>query len=139
MRAVGAERADLAHFEHRWIIAAALRADERGFSQCRTAPRVPFVRRTAMAAAGFGASVGAGDRFSDLLPQTCNISEADPDGAVRFQRAVPVGYLHVDRTEANAATLRILHERRRVIEPHRLVVERRPVERRRDMRVAGGA
>ena len=43
--------------------------------------------------------------------------------------------LHVDRREAHAAPLRVLDERRRMVEPHRLVVEERRVERRRKMRL----
>ena len=46
--------------------------------------------------------------------------------------AVPVRHLHVDRREADAAPLRVLDERRRMVEPHRLVVEQRRVERRRE-------
>ena len=53
--------------------------------------------------------------------------------AVLLDAAQPVGLLHVDRMEAHAAALRVLDERRRVVEPHRLVVEERRVERRRVM------
>ena len=43
--------------------------------------------------------------------------------------------LHVDRREPHAVPLRVLDERRRVVEPHRLVVEQRRVERRRVVRL----
>ena len=55
----------------------------------------------------------------------------EPDGAVLLDAAQPVGLLHVDRMEPHAAALRVLDERGRVVEPHRLVVEERRVERRR--------
>ena len=60
-----------------------------------------------------------------------HIAQPQPDRAVGFDRAVPVRHLHVDRVKADAAALRVLDERRRVVEPHRLVVEERRVERRR--------
>ncbi len=58
-----------------------------------------------------------------------------PNRAIRLDPTVPVRHLHVDRRKPHAAPLRILDERGRVIEPHRLIVEERRVERRRKMRL----
>ena len=115
--------------EHRRIVAAALRTASTRSSQ----PHLGQPER------GVGWRPGALDgsaswraiALPDLLAQAAHVAQAEPDRAVGFDRAVPVGHLHVDRMKADAAALRVLHERRRVVEPHRLVVEERRVERRR--------
>ena len=65
--------------------------------------------------------------------QSADVAQPEADRAVGFDGAVPVRHLHVDRMEADAAALRVLDQRRRMVEPHRLVVEERRVERRRVM------
>ena len=70
-----------------------------------------------------------------LLPQPIHIHQPQTHAAVGLDAALPVGLLHVDRREAHAVALRILDQRRRMIEPHRLVVQHRGVERRRIVRL----
>src|SRR5439155_1271935 len=48
-----------------------------------------------------------------------------------IEHAQPRGARDVDRQDPQAVALRVLHDGRRVIEPHRLVVEKRRVKRRR--------
>jgi hypothetical protein len=80
-----------------------------------------------------GAAVRAdgGNRSSDLLAQPRHVPQSEPDGAIGLDGAVPAGDLHVDGVEPYAAALRVLDERRRMVEPHRLIVEQRRIERRR--------
>src|SRR4030095_10505932 len=83
------------------------------------------------------------EKARQLLPHLSRkavyVHEADADSAIGLDATEPVGLLHVDRMEADTATLRVLDERRRVIEPHRLVVEERRVERGWEMRFQIGA
>ena len=70
-----------------------------------------------------------GDRLADVGAQPAYVPQAEPHRPVRFDGTVPVGQLDVDRLEADAAALRVFHQRRRMIEPHRLVVQEPGVER----------
>ena len=79
------------------------------------------------------------DRSSVSSPQPIHIHQPQPHAAVGLDAALPVGRLHVDRREADAVPLRVLDERRRMIEPHRLVVQHRREERRRVVRLQVGA
>ena len=115
--------------DHRIVVCAALRAQHRRRHRLRPVER--------------------SHRLPHFLAQAVHIHEADADRAVVLDAAEPVGLLHVDRMEPHATPLRVLDERGGVIEPHRLVVEQRRVERRwvmhlekrarvREQRKAGG-
>ena len=56
---------------------------------------------------------------------------ADSPSAPFLERAAPRGALDVDRQDAHAVALRVLHQRRRMVEAHRPCVEQRAEERRR--------
>ena len=86
-----------------------------------------------------GGEGGAGDPLPHLRPQPVDVAQADADGAVVLDHAVPLRRLHVDRPEAHAVALRVLDQRRRVVEPHRLVVEERGIERAREVGLQIGA
>src|SRR5262245_16248675 len=79
------------------------------------------------------------DPSSSLLPQPADIAQPEADPAIGLDRAIPVGDLDVDWMETNAAALRVLDQRRRMVKPHWLIVEQRGVERRGKMRLEIGA
>jgi hypothetical protein len=107
-------------FQHRCIITPALRTADHGRTlTLNPEPRTPYRRR----------------RMRDLAAKPIHIHQPEPHAAIGFHAARPVRHLHVDRRKADAVALRVLHERRRVIEPHRLVVQHRRVERRRIVRL----
>ena len=74
------------------------------------------------------------DRTRRPLAQALHVPQPQPhhEGAVgALEHAQPRGARDVDRQDPQPVALRVLHDGRRVIEPHRLVVEERRVERRR--------
>ena len=107
-------------------------------------------RRIVTAALGTGGRRGGGDsarcrwgyHARDGLPrvgaQPLHVGESHADGAIRLDVARPLRHLHIDRRKPDPAPLRVLHQRGRLIEPHRLVVEQRRVERRRIVRLEIG-
>ena len=111
-------------FDHRLVVAAAFGARSAAGAAARSADLWLERRRAAIDR----------DRLPDLFAQPVHVAQPEPNRAVVLDRRSPSPrLLHVDRMEADAAALRVLDERRRVIEPHRLVVEERRVERRRVM------
>src|SRR5262245_23760641 len=107
VRAVVAEPAPLVHLlEHRVIVAPAFRTSGRA------------LRRQLALAAAAGMAAGARNLLPGFLTKPVDVSQPETNRAVLFHRAVPVGDLHVDRLKADAAALRVLDERRRVIKPH---------------------
>src|SRR5712691_9313267 len=74
-------------------------------------------------------SAGFDDGLPHFFSQSVDVHEAKPYAAVFLDGTEPIRLLHVDWMEAHATPLRILDERGRVIEPHRLVIEQRRVER----------
>ncbi len=70
-----------------------------------------------------------------LLAEPGHVPQAEPDGPIRLHHAVPDGVLHVDGREPHAVPLRILHDRRGMVEPHGLIVEECRVKRRRVVRL----
>src|SRR5439155_12661500 len=116
VRAVVAEPAIAFHLlEHRLVVARAFRTDE-------TLVPIGYSHSTEAFGEG-GRATNAREPLSDLLAQAADVAQAETDPAVGFDRAIPAGDLHVDRMEAHAAALRVLHERRRMVEPHRLIVQ----------------
>ena len=92
-------------------------------------PRGPGATRTAAPRA----------RRDDAAPppparRPAHVAQAEPHLAV-LERAGPVAARHVHRPEAHAVALRVLHQRERVVEAHRLVVEQRAGEGRRVVRL----
>ncbi len=115
-------------FEHRRIVAATFRTTELRFLSNHR-PRIPAhgLRTTDHGTRR--------DRFTGFLPQPVHVHQPQPHPAIAFDAAGPIRHLYVDRREADAVALGILYERRRMIEPHRLVVEHRRVKRRGEMRL----
>src|SRR5207244_9194437 len=74
-------------------------------------------------------AIGHGNRTPSLFAQTFDITQPESNRAIGFDRAIPVGYLHVDRMKPDPAALRVFDERRRVIKAHRLLVDERRIER----------
>src|SRR5438105_7422557 len=94
-------------FDHRWIIGTALWTSKLGVLRVlRSAPRVPHPAPRRL------------DRLPNLLTQSVHIHQPETDAAVGLDAARPLGDLYVDRREADAVALRVLDQRRRVIEPH---------------------
>src|SRR6185369_1550044 len=81
----------------------------------------------------------AGDCSPDLFAQAVHIAQSQPDRAVGFDGALPAGNLDVDGMEPHATALGVFDERRGMIEPHRLIVEKRGIERRRIVHLQIGA
>ena len=106
-------------FEHRRIVAPAFGATK---PVLRRPSGPPIASRTSV----LGSSTHAAIASAAFLPQTVHVHQPQPHPAVRLDAAQPVRHLHVDRREADAVALRILDQRRRMVEPHRLVVEHAP-------------
>ena len=62
-----------------------------------------------------------------------------PDAALRLKRAEPIGALHVDRLHSQSMTLRVFHQRRRIVKTHGLVVQHGRRERRQIVALEIGA
>ena len=62
-----------------------------------------------------------------FLAQTMHVAQSEPHALAQMflDRAVPIRARDVDREKPQPVTLRVLDDRRRMIEAHRLVVEQR--------------
>src|SRR5262249_44538751 len=123
-------RADIAEtssgwsfFKHRLVIAAAL-GTTLGVKR-RTFSLVGWI----LTASRQPPAASSCDRLPHLLSQPTHIHQPQPDPSVGIDPARPIRVLHVDRREAYAVALRVFHERGGMIKPHRLIVEKRRVER----------
>ena len=74
---------------------------------------------------------GGHDPRRGLGPQPADLAQAQPHGpgaAIGFQRVVPVGEVHVRRLHGHVVVLRVAHDLRRGVEPHRLGIQQRGAE-----------
>src|SRR3954466_1418286 len=79
--------------------------------------------------------LGLSDSTADALAKPIHIHQSQADTPVRVDAARPIRLLHINRSEADAVALRVFHQRRGMIETHRLIVQERGIERRRVVRL----
>ena len=112
-------------FKHRLIVAAALGTTVCG--ERLTFNLVVWIK----IASGEPRVANRGDRLSHFSAQPVHIHQSQAHPSVGIDPARPVRFLDVDGGKADAMPLRVFHQRGRVIEPHRLIIQKRRVEGRR--------